>query len=70
MNNSIYIILLLIILLITIYKSQKSLYIENFTTKPQLIKQKYRQASRYVNNYIYNFYDDVSYSIKKFVRKL
>ena len=52
------------------YQSQKFLYIESFTTKPQLIKQKYRQASRYVNNYIYNLYDDVSYSINKFVRKL
>lgn len=70
MNYSIYIFLLIIILLFTIYKSQKSLYVENFTTKPQIIKQKYRQASRYVNNYIYNLYDDVSYSIKKFVRKL
>lgn len=70
MKNSIYIILLLIILLLTMYQSQKFLYIESFTTKPQLIKQKYRQASRYVNNYIYNLYDDVSYSINKFVRKL
>lgn len=70
MNYSIYIFLLIIILLFTIYKSQKSLYVENFTTKPQIIKQKYRQASRYINNNIYNLYDDISYSIKKFVRKL